>query len=110
MTSAFYVFSLEPARYKFQALVSGQFASRSVHNLWAKENVCPAVAVVVMECKSSCWLLQQIHRKLCFLTKPIGAGLDPFRRVRRSCSAERQATWYKLSRSRKRTVQHFGQQ
>ena len=108
MTSAFYVISLEPARYKFQALaklVSGQFASKWVHNLWAKENVYPAVAAIAMEWKSSCWLLQQVLRKLCFLPKPMGAGLDPFRRVRRSCSAERQATWYKFSRSRKRTVQ-----
>ena len=52
MTSAVYVFSLEPARYKFQALakfVSGQFASREVHNLWAREKVYPEVAVMAMK-------------------------------------------------------------
>ena len=52
MTSAFYVFRLEPAWYKFQAMakpVSGQFASRWVPNLWAEESVYPAVAVMAME-------------------------------------------------------------
>ena len=51
MTSAFYVFRLEPAWYKFQAMakpVSGQFASRWVPNLWAEESVYPAVAVMAM--------------------------------------------------------------
>ena len=86
MTSAFFVFRLEPAWYKFQALakpVSGQFASRWVPNLWAEESVYPAVAVMAMGWMSSCGLLQQIHRKLCFLPKPMGAGLDPSREVRR---------------------------
>ena len=86
MTSAFYVFRLEPAWYKFQALakpVSDQFASRWVPNLWAWESVYPAVAVMAMGWKSSCGLLQQIHRKLCFLPEPMGAGLDPSREVRR---------------------------
>ena len=86
MTSGFYVFRLEPAWYKFQTLaklVSGQFASRWVPTLWAEESVYPAVAVMAMGWKSSCGLLQQIHRKLCFLPKPMGAGLDPSREVRR---------------------------
>ena len=59
MTSAFYVFRLEPEWYKFQALakpVSGQFASRWVPNLWAEESVYPAVAVMAMGWKSSCGL------------------------------------------------------
>ena len=57
MTSAFYVFSLEPARYKFQALaklVSSQFASREMHNRWAKDKVYPGVAVMAIKWKSSC--------------------------------------------------------
>ena len=86
MTPAFYVFRLEPAWYKCQALakpVSGQFASRWVPKLWAEESVYPAVAVMAMGWKSSCGLLQQIHRKLCFLPKPMGEGLDPSREVRR---------------------------
>ena len=87
MTSAFYAFRLEPAWYKFQALakpVSGQFASR-----WAEESVYPAVAVMAMVWKSSCGLLQQIHRKLCFPPKPMGAGLDPSREVRRDVPVPR---------------------
>ena len=86
MASAFCVFRFEPVWYKFQALarpVSGQFASRWVPNLSTEENVYPAVAVMAMGWKSSCGLLQQIHRKLCFLPKPMGAGLDPSREVRR---------------------------
>ena len=86
MTSAFYVFRLESAWYKFQTLVkpvSGQFVSRWVPKLWAEESVYPVVAVMAMGLKSSCGLLQQIHRKLCFLPKPMGAGLDPSREVRR---------------------------
>ena len=70
MTSAFYVFRLEPAWYKFQALakpISDQFASRWVPNLWAEESVYPAVAVIATGWKSSCGLLQEIHRRLCFL-------------------------------------------
>ena len=92
MTSAFYVFRLEPVWCKFQALarlVSGQFASRWVPNLSTEENVCPAVAVMAMGWKSSCGLLQQIHRKLCFLSKPMGAGLDPSREVRRDVPVPR---------------------
>ena len=72
MTSAFYVFRLEPAWYKFQAMakpVSGQFASRWVPNLYGVE--------VIMR------TLEQIHRKLCFLPKPMEAALDPSREVRR---------------------------
>ena len=86
MTSAFYVFRLEPAWYKFQALakpVSGQFASKWAPDLWAEESVYPAVAVMAMGWKSACGLLQQIHRKLRFLPKPMGAGLDPSREVGR---------------------------
>ena len=97
MTSAFYVFRLEPAWYKFQALakpISGQFASRWVPNLWAEESVYPAVAVMAMGWKSSCGLLQQIHRKLCFLPKRYGSRVGPIQRgsARWSCSAKRQAT------------------
>ena len=85
MTSAFYVFRLEPAWYKFQALakpVSGQFATKWGPDLWTEEWVYPAVAVMAMGWKSACGLLQQIHRKLCFLFKPMEAGLDW------SCSAK----------------------
>ena len=61
MTSAFYVFRLEPAWYKFQALakpVAGQFASRWVPDLLrAEESVYPAVAVMAMGWKSACGLL-----------------------------------------------------
>ena len=81
ITSAFCLFRFELVWYKFQALakpVSGKFP-----NLWTEESVCPAVAVMAMGWKSSCGLLQQIHKKLCFLHKPMGAGLDPSREVRR---------------------------
>ena len=96
MTSAFYVFRPETAWYKFQAIakpVSGQFASRLVPNLWAEESVYPAVAVMALGWKSY-GLLQQIHRKLCFLPKPMETALDPSREfpARWSCSAKRQAT------------------
>ena len=101
MTSAFYVFRLEPAWYRFQALakpVSGQFASKWVPDLRAEESVFPAVAVMAMGWKSACGLLQQIHRKLCFLPKPMGAGLGPVQgsSTRWTCSAKRQATGCKL--------------
>ena len=76
MTSAFYVFRLEPVCY-YSRPVSGQFASRWVPNLWAEESVYPQVAVMAMGWKSSCGLLQQVHRKLCFLPKPMEAALDP---------------------------------
>ena len=92
MTSAFYVFRLEPAWYRFQALakpVSGQFASKWVPDLRAEESVFPAVAVMAMGWKSACGLLQQIHRKLFFLPKPTGAGLDPSREVRRDAPIPR---------------------
>ena len=52
-------------------------------NLWAEESVYLAVAVMATGWKSSCGLLQQMHRKLCFLPKPTRAGLDPSREVRR---------------------------
>ena len=77
MTSAFHVFRLESAWYKFQTLVkpvSGQFASRWVPKLWAEESVHPVVTIMAMGWKSSCGLLQQIHRKLCFLPKPWEQG------------------------------------
>ena len=86
MTSAFYVFRLEPAWYRFQALakpVSGPFAAKWAPDLMTEECVYPAVAVMAMGWKSACGLLQQIHRKLCFLPKPMGAGLDPSREIRR---------------------------
>ena len=92
MTSAFYVFRLEPAWYKFQALakpVSGQIASKWAPDLWTEEWVYLGVAVMAMGWKSACGLLQQIHRKLCFLPKPMGAGLDPSREVRRDGPVQR---------------------
>ena len=100
MTSAFYVFRLEPARYRFQALakpVSEQFASKWVPDLWAEESVFPAVAVMAMGWKSACGLLQQIHRKLCFL-QTHGSRIGPVQgsSTRWTCSAKRQATGCKL--------------
>ena len=67
MTSAFYVFRLEPAWHRFQALakpVSGPFAAEWAPDLMTEEWVYPAVAVMAMGWKSAGGLLQQIHRKL----------------------------------------------
>ena len=100
MTSVFYVFRFEPAWYKFQAmskLVSGQFASRWVPNLWAEESVYLAVAVMAMGWKSSCGILKTDSQKALFPPQAHGSRVRPIQRgsARWSCSAKRQATWYK---------------
>ena len=41
------------------------------------------MAVMAMGWQSACGVLQLIHRNLCFLPPPMGAGLDPSREVRR---------------------------
>ena len=97
MTSAFYVFRLEPAWYKFQALakpVSGQFASRWVPNLWAEEGVYPAVAVMAIGVEVIMRTLTTDSQEASFLPQAHGSRVGPIQRgsARWSCSAKRQAT------------------
>ncbi|CAK0801859.1 unnamed protein product [Prorocentrum cordatum] len=86
MTSAFYNFQMEPEWLKYQAIgraVPGRIAAEFCPHLANEEVVYPAMAVMAMGWQSACGILQHIHRNLCFLPPPMGAGLDPSREVRR---------------------------
>ena len=96
MTSAFYVFRLEPAWYKFQALakpISGQFASRWVPNLGAEESVYPAVAVMAMGVEVIMRTPATDSQEALFPPQAHGSRVGPNQRssARWSCSAKRQA-------------------
>ena len=97
MTSAFYVFRLEPAWYKFQALakpVSGQFASRWVPNLWAEEKRVPCGGSHGHEVEVMMRTLTTDSQEALFPPQAHGSRVRPIQRgsARWSCSAKRQAT------------------
>eukprot|EP00959_Pyramimonas_sp_CCMP1952_P334313 7001268-Pyramimonas_sp.AAC.1 len=87
MASAFYIFfRMEPDWLRYQAIgcaVPGRIAAEFCPELDSEEVVYLAMAVMAMGWQSACGILQLIHRNLCFLPPPMGAGLDPSREVRR---------------------------